>query len=67
MAGENSVMSFTQQGMPTHQQLVVPVIRAVVELGGSAKAREITDHVLDTYPQAERLLQMTGAVAKLGQ
>lgn len=51
-------MSFTQQGMPTHQQLVIPVIRAVVELGGSAKSREITDHVLDNYPDAERLLQM---------
>lgn len=59
MAVENSAMSFTQQGMPTHQQLVVPVIRAVVELGGSAKAREITDQVLDHYPDAERLLQMT--------
>lgn len=59
MAVENSAMSFTQQGMPTHQQLVVPVIRAVVELGGSAKAREITDHVLEHYPDAERLLQMT--------
>lgn len=59
MAVEHSAMSFTQQGMPTHQQLVVPVIRAVVELGGSAKAREITDHVLDHYPDAERLLQMT--------
>lgn len=59
MAVENSAMSFTQQGMPTHQLLVVPVIRAVVELGGSAKAREITDHVLDHYPDAERLLQMT--------
>lgn len=59
MAVEHSAMSFTQQGMPTHQQLVVPVIRAVVELGGSAKAREITDHVLEHYPDAERLLQMT--------
>ncbi|AKK08793.1 Restriction endonuclease/Mrr N-terminal domain [Corynebacterium testudinoris] len=59
MAVEYSAMSFTQQGMPTHQQLVVPVIRAVVELGGSAKAREITDQVLEHYPDAERLLQMT--------
>lgn len=59
MAVEHSAMSFTQQGMPTHQQLVVPVIRAVVELGGSAKAREITDQVLEHYPDAERLLQMT--------
>lgn len=55
----NNDMSFSQQGMPTHQQLVLPVLRAVAELGGSAKSREITDLVLDTYPDAERLLQMT--------
>lgn len=35
MAGEKSAMSFTQQGMPTHQQLGVPVIRVVVERGAS--------------------------------
>ena len=34
MTTENNAVSFTDQGMPTHQQLVVPVIQAVVKLGG---------------------------------
>lgn len=59
MTGESNAASFTQQGMPTHQQLVVPIVRAIGELGGSAKAREITDQVLDNYPDVERLLEMT--------
>lgn len=59
MSAEGNAVSFTGQGMPTHQQLVIPVVRAVGELGGSAKAREITDQVLDTYPDVERLLEMT--------
>lgn len=59
MNGESNAASFTQQGMPTHQQLVVPIVRAIGELGGSAKAREITDQVLDNYPDVERLLEMT--------
>ena len=59
MSTEGNAVSFTEQGMPTHQQLVIPVVRAVGELGGSAKAREITDQVLDTYPDVERLLEMT--------
>ena len=59
MTVESNAASFTQQGMPTHQQLVVPIVRAIGELGGSAKAREITDQVLDNYPDVERLLEMT--------
>lgn len=59
MSTEGNAVSFTEQGMPTHQQLVIPVVRAVGELGGSAKAREITDQILDTYPDVERLLEMT--------
>lgn len=59
MSTEGNAVSFTEQGMPTHQHLVIPVVRAVGELGGSAKAREITDQVLDTYPDVERLLEMT--------
>lgn len=51
--------SFTQQGMPTHQQLVVPILRTVAGLGGSAKSSEIADDVTDTLPDAERLLQIT--------
>lgn len=51
--------SFTEQGMPTHQQLVVYVIQAVIALGGSAKSKEIVDQVLDIYPQADELLKAT--------
>lgn len=40
-------MSFTQQGMPTHQQLMVPILQAVIDLGGPAKSDEIVDHVTD--------------------
>ena len=51
-------MSFTDQGMPTHQQLVVPVLRAVVKLGGSAKSKDIVDQVLDDFPNADELLEL---------
>lgn len=59
MTSNSDALSFTEQGMPTHQELVVPVIRAVVELGGSAKAREITSTVLANQPDADKLLQLT--------
>ena len=52
-------MSFTNRGMPTHQQLVLPILRAVTELGGSAKSKEIVDKVLDDFPGAEDLLGAT--------
>lgn len=51
--------SFSELGMPTHQELVIPVLRALDELGGSGKAREITECVTDNYPDAEHLLEMT--------
>lgn len=35
-SGEHTV-SFTEQGIPTHRQLVVPIFKAVASLGGSAK------------------------------
>lgn len=54
----NSQKPFTERGMPTHQQLVLPVLRSLSELGGSAKSREILDHVIDSYPDAERLMEM---------
>src|SRR5699024_11651008 len=54
----NSQKPFTERGMPTHQQLVLPVLRSLSELGGSAKSREILDHVIDSYPDAERLMDM---------
>ncbi|MDN6152007.1 MAG: restriction endonuclease [Yaniella sp.] len=57
MTQDNSA-SFTARGMPTHQQLVRPVLQAVSDLGGSAKSREIIDHVVENYPDVERLLEM---------
>ena len=59
MTTEDAPVSFTQLGMPTHQELVMPAIRAVIELGGSAKAREITEHVLEHFPDSDNLLEMT--------
>lgn len=50
---------FTEQGMPTHQQLTLPIVKAVDELGGSAKTNEIVESVLEHLPNAEQLLQMT--------
>ena len=52
-------LSFSELGMPTHQELITPVLRAVEKLGGSAKAREITENVIDEIPNADHLLEMT--------
>lgn len=57
-SGEHTV-SFTEQGMPTRQQLVVPILKAVAGLGGSAKTNEIADAVVEDLPNAEELLQFT--------
>lgn len=59
MESGNHTASFTQQGMPTHQQLVVPILKAVNSLGGSAKTNEIVETVLEILPDAEQLLQVT--------
>lgn len=58
MALVEETQSFSELGMPTHQELVIPVLRAVEGLGGSGKTREITESVIDTYPGAEHLLEM---------
>ncbi|WP_306515805.1 restriction endonuclease [Corynebacterium sp.] len=59
MSASESHKSFTDQGIPTHQQLVVPVLKAVQILGGSARANEITEHVLELVPGSEDLQQIT--------
>lgn len=56
-ADQNS--SFTDQGIPTHQQLVVPILKAVKSLGGSAKTNEIEESVLELIPDSEQLVQIT--------
>lgn len=55
---ENST-SFTEQGMPTHQQLVLPILKAIDSLGGSAKSSEIIETVLENFQDAEKLLEVT--------
>lgn len=55
--GANSI-PFTEQGMPTHQQLVLPILLAVDSLGGSAKTQEIIETVLEHLPHADALLQV---------
>ena len=41
--------------MPTHFELVPYILRAVVDLGGSAQRSEIVDHVTDAFPGGETL------------
>ena len=55
---EDPTVPFSELGMPTHQELVVPVLRAVNELGGSGKTQEITQRVADEYADEEHLLEM---------
>lgn len=58
MKDTESSKSFTERGMPTHQQLVVPILVAVAGLGGSARVQEIVDEVLELLPNSEALLEM---------
>jgi len=58
MKDTESSKSFTERGMPTHQQLVVPILAAVAGLGGSARVQEIVDEVLELLPNSEALLEM---------
>lgn len=51
--------SFTELGMPTHQQLVVPILKAVNRLGGSAKVSEMAEEVLELIPNSEELVLAT--------
>lgn len=59
MSASEANKSFTERGIPTHQQLVVPVLKAMHVLGGSARANEITEHVLELVPGSENLQQIT--------
>lgn len=52
-------LSYTEMGIPQHQELVIPVLRAISELGGSAKSAEIVEQVLDSFPNAEELMSIT--------
>lgn len=48
-------MSFSEQGMPTHLELVPFVLRAADELGGSGKSQEIVEKVNEIHPHSEEL------------
>lgn len=56
---ENPSGSFTELGMPTHQQLVVPILKAVNRLGGSAKVSEMAEEILKLIPNSEDLVLAT--------
>ena len=45
--------------MPTHQHLVVSILKAVDNLGGSAKTNEIAESVIENRPNAEEIRQST--------
>ncbi|WP_454972711.1 restriction endonuclease [Corynebacterium propinquum] len=59
MSASESNKSFSEQGIPTHQQLVLPVLKAMHVLGGSARTNEITEQVLELVPKSEDLQQIT--------
>lgn len=52
-------MSFSDKGMPTHQELVVPVLQAVKNLGGSARSREVVDEVISLVPDSDALIEVS--------
>ncbi len=45
--------------LPKYVDLVVPALRAVEALGGSAKASEIRDHIIENLDDADRMLAVT--------
>ncbi|WP_024794333.1 restriction endonuclease [Tomitella biformata] len=45
--------------LPRYSDFILPAIRAVHVLGGSAKAKEIREHVLESVDNAEDLLTVT--------
>ncbi|WP_448857986.1 restriction endonuclease [Corynebacterium propinquum] len=59
MSASEANKSFTERGIPPHQQLVVPVLKAMHVLGGSARTNEITEQVLELVPGSEDLQQIT--------
>lgn len=49
----------TTPDMPKYGDLILPAIRAVHELGGSATTKEMTEYVLDRIDDADELLAVT--------
>lgn len=46
----------TPAEVPPYTEFILPAVRAVAELGGSAKAREVREQVLANTPDSEKLL-----------
>ena len=44
--------------IPTHLDLIPPTLRVVIELGGSAHISEITEAIINTYPNGEELAEI---------
>ncbi|MFH0412940.1 restriction endonuclease [Corynebacterium sp. L4756] len=55
----NDSKSFTELGIPTHQQLVIPILQAVEALGGTGATSEINEYALERLPDAEELVEYT--------
>ncbi|QAY64171.1 Mrr restriction system protein [Xylanimonas allomyrinae] len=49
----------TQNDLPSYQDFILPAIRAVAELGGSARSREIADHILGEVDPTAEMLALT--------
>jgi restriction system protein len=54
-----TIPGVTTEDIPAYSELILPTVRAVADLGRSAKAREITNRVLESLPQSEELLAVT--------
>ncbi len=51
----------TPENLPTYSDLILPTVKAVAELGGSAIAREITGQVLTSLGATDEMLAVTQA------
>lgn len=50
--------SFSDRGIPTHQEFVAPLLQALKELGGSAKVGELTDRIQANFPGGDELAEI---------
>lgn len=49
----------TPEEIPAYSELILPTVRAVADLGRSAKASEITSQVLEDLPSSEKMLAVS--------
>jgi len=48
----------TPEDLPSYSELILPAIRAVAALGGSAQGREVSDHVLGDLKPTDEMLSV---------